>query len=170
MLQNLMIMNLHTDMGEEEIEEAMKDMAPICAATKTGFFICVDGYENDKRELWQIPEVASFFKMLICKGFISFLEVSSIAEGITRLDKDVTDIGFPGFGALEVWMIANGKMGKGRTDIERSEIVKFLFTLNKSNEVSQIVLKSPKRKGFQKSYNFCDGQQKFKGMPKWNTK
>ena len=66
-------------------------------------------------------------------------------------------------------MIANGMMGNGRTDIERSEMVNFLKDLEKSNEVSQVTLNMPKRKGFQKSYSFCDGQQKFKGMPKWNS-
>lgn len=168
MLQNLMIMNLHTEMGEEEIEEAMKDMAPICKSTKTGFFVCVDGYENDKRDLWQIPEVASFFKMLIRKGFISFLEVSSSAKGVTRLDS--SPLGCPGFGALEVWMIANEKMSKGRTDIERVEMLAFSEVLDKANATSRVIVGTPKRKGFQKSYNLCDGQQKFKGMPKWNTK
>lgn len=165
-----MIMNLNLEMTQHEIEEAMKDMAPMCLSTKTGFFICVDGYENDKRELWQIPKVASFFKMLIRVGFISFLEVSASAEGVTRLEKNVTDIGFPGFGALEVWMIANNKMGKGRTDIGREEMIEFFAVLDKANKDSSLVFKSPKRADFKKTYTFCDGQQKFKGIQKWNTK
>lgn len=169
-MQNLMIMNLHTGMTQHEVEEAMKDMAPVCTSMKTGFFVCLDGYENDKRELWQIPEVASFFKMLIRVGFISFLEVSSSAEGITRLTKKQTDIGTPGFGALEIWMIANNKMGNGKTDIEREEMKGFLAALEQSNKTAALVTSSPKRTDFKKTYTFCDGQQKFKGGPKWNTK
>ena len=172
MLQNLMIVNLHTNMSEDEIEECMKDMAPVCWTAKTGFFVCMAGYDNDKRELWQIPEIASFFKILVRKGFISFLEVSSSAKGVTRLGEQD---GTPGFGALEVWMIANGMMGNGRTDIEKSEMLAFFDVLDKANATSEVIvgkggITAPKRKGFQKSYNLCDGQQKFKGMPKWNTK
>jgi len=169
-MQNLMIMNIHIGMEDAEIEEAMKDMAPICHATKTGFFICVDGFENDKRELWQIPEVATYFQKLFEKGFVSFLEVSSTAEGLTRLDKDITSLGFPGFGALEVWMIAKHMMGNGRTDIERSEMKRFFLDLDRANAASGAVLAKPKREGFKKTYNVCDGQNSFKGFQKWNTK
>jgi hypothetical protein len=155
-------------MGEEEIEEAMKDMAPICSATETGFFVCITGYDNDKRELWQISEVESFFKMLIHKGFISFLEASSSLDGVTRLDESQVK-GFPGFGAFEIWMIANGKMKKGKNNIEHSDVIAFLNVLDKANVIGEAIVGTPKRKGFQKSYNLCDGQQKFKGMPKWNS-
>jgi hypothetical protein len=163
-------MNLTSKMSEAEIEEAMKDMAPVCHATKTGFFICVDGYEEDPRELWEIPEVATFFQRLVSSGFISFLEVSATAEGLTRLDKEITSIGFPGFGALEVWMISKGMMHAGRTDIDRAEMKKFISDLDAANAKSRVVVSKPKQEGVKKTYNLCDGQQKFTGSKKWNTK
>lgn len=169
-MQNLMIMNLHVNLSDAEIEEAMKDMAPVCQTTQTGFFVCVDGYEHDQRELWEIPEVKSFFQKLVKCGFISFLEISATAEGLTRLDKEITSVGFPGFGALEVWMIAKGMMHKGRTDIVQKDLRKFIADLDVANVASKEVVSKPKQEGVKKTYNVCDGQQKFKGFKKWNTK
>lgn len=169
-MQNLMIMNLNVGLSDEEIEEAMKDMAPVCKATQTGFFICVDGYEKDARELWEIPEVAVFFRKLVSSGFISFLEISATAEGLTRLDKEITSVGFPGFGALEIWMIAKGMMHAGRTDIDQKDMRRFISDLDNANAVSRTVVAKPKQEGVKKTYNVCDGQQKFKGFQKWNTK
>lgn len=175
-----MIVNLTDKMTDAEIEDAMKDMCPVCQATQTGFFICIDGYENDRRELWEIPEVASFFGRLVNSGFIAFLEVS-VTEGLTRLGKEITSLGYPGLGALEVWMIAKKLMHAGSTDIERKEMIKFIDDLEVANAKSRIVVSKPKRgnKPSLDTYTLTlktkltcsvkDGQQKFRGS-KWNTK
>lgn len=158
-MQNLMVTNLSVQMTDSEIEEAMKDMAPVCQSTQNGFFVCIDGYEEDPRELWQIPEVKIFFQKLISSGFIAFLEVSATAEGLTRLD---TNLGCPGFGALEIWMIANDMMYSGRKEIRQNELRRFFADLENANAKSRIVVSLPK--------NVCDGQQKFQGFKTWNTK
>jgi len=58
-----------------------------------GYAILVGGYDDDPRELYQIPEVIDLFKRVIKSGLLSVLEVS------TSIGKDFAGA----LGALEIW-------------------------------------------------------------------
>ena len=173
-------------MTNDEILDCLQKMSPLVKETQDGFFICVSGYDNDKRELWQIPEVSQFFKRIIKTGFMSLMEVSSSINGICRLDDKILEIGIPGLGAIEMWLISRNELKK---EISQEKIKEFFRELMESNKIleSNINLPSPDIKSnFNKmiekyklegtfSQNFVkvlektseyvfEGQNKFKGI------
>lgn len=108
---DVMCMSLSVDMTDNEIKDCIQQSLPVCNAKEQGFFLSIDGYDDDRRELWQIPEVVKFMKRLCDFGFIAILEASTTCSVLIRKEyKKFKKL--PGIGALEVWMFATGRMEK----------------------------------------------------------
>ncbi len=68
--------------------------------------ITISGFQNDSREIYNIPEVKAFCKRLLKIGFVSIQEVTTNFREISDAYNPYT------LGAFEVWLLANGKMSK----------------------------------------------------------
>jgi hypothetical protein len=72
----------------------------------------IGGYEDDPREVWDIPEARRLCQRLVDLGLIAVLEVSALLAEDEKLQRDREagkDV-FVGAGALEVWMLAKGRV------------------------------------------------------------
>jgi hypothetical protein len=123
----LKVVAVTTDLTDDELLEMMRSLEQQVRCTSMGFVLTVSGYDDDSRELWEIPECIQLFKKLMDMGFISVLEVSTHLEGISRIED------CPGLGAFEIWSIAGGRM-KGNTIYPKSVIEEFVVELQESNQ------------------------------------
>lgn len=121
----------------EELVEMMRQMK---AARQAGFdavICCVSGFENDRRELWQIPEVRAFFRRLVTHGFISWLDVFA---GMNP-DPNTPEVLRMGLGACEVWLISEGvDIGAADMTLTATILEELKAVLNKANEVSDAMI------------------------------
>jgi hypothetical protein len=97
----LMLLNLHPGESNADILDRMR-LAK--AARETGAatnVIClVDGFDEDPRHLWDIPEARAFVRRLVALGFPAYLDVIPSAD--PRLNG--------AFGAAELIATATGMM------------------------------------------------------------
>jgi hypothetical protein len=105
-------------------------------ADRDSIVLCtVDGFDDDPRCLGEIPEVRAFCRRLVGMGFISYLDVSS---GIKELAHPTVAQGGGmglGLGALEVWLIAEGLLGKaGRVNLDGAAWDRFRAALDLANQ------------------------------------
>lgn len=120
---------------DKELRENIKKSLPICLKKSTGFCLTISDFDDDPRELWQIPEAISFMKRLYEFGFLSLLEVSTTLPELIRkayLDKGIDKL--PGMGAIEVWSSIKGLIN---VDLSRSQIQEFVKDLHKSKIVAE---------------------------------
>ena len=149
MNDDLLCVAFDDDMTDSEIKECIQDMMPICMLRKQGFCLSVNGYDDDPRELWTIPEALGFMKRLCDLGLISTLEVSTTCPELMRKDAPVP---LPGFGAIEIWMCATNRMGKGKNDIDAETMNQFRRALDAANKKAlEICNEPPYRNGLKKS-------------------
>jgi hypothetical protein len=97
------LVEIRVSTTDEELVEMMAGMAKALssATQRRGFVLTVGGYDDDPRELDQIPEVVNLLKRIYSTGLIAFL------EGFTMIEKLTNPLYFQvGFGAFEVWHIA----------------------------------------------------------------
>lgn len=134
---DVMCLSLYIDMTDDEIKDCIHQMMPVCRIKETGFCLTIGGFDQDSRDLWEIPEVLEFYRRLVKFGFISCLEVSTTADGLAKMP------GLPGFGALEVWMCAKGLMVRGKKDVTQDQLRQFHEALEEANKVSTAILKEP---------------------------
>jgi len=174
---DLMCLSLTADMTDAEIKESMQNMIPVCTAKGQGFCLSISGYDEDRRELWQIPEAIGFMKRLCDLGFISTLEVSTTCSDLLREEYKIKKL--PGFGALEVWMCATNRMGNGKNDLDRATMDKFYEALRISNKRAEEVMKEPPYKtGIKKAAyptQIPDAPHKYHGFnkdrgPRWKPR
>ena len=128
----LAIYNVDVKMKDDEIRELIKNGMTLCKMSGDGAMLSVDGYGDDPRDLWDIPEAVNFAKKLFAMGVCSVLTIS------TYLDPQWGgSSGGKPFGAFEVWLLAKEEMGK---TIEHPQLVKlfedFKVDLLKSNAVA----------------------------------
>lgn len=126
--------SLSVDMSDDELKECIHKAHPRCVKTGRGCLITVNGYDRDKRELWQIPEVKTFFDRLIDIGFLSVMELMA-QEALP---------GSPGFGAVEVWMLATGQIKKyAKYEIGKQELAAVVEIVKQSNVKCEAILEAP---------------------------
>lgn len=157
-----MVIELFVDMTDDDIREIIRNSLPVATAKQQGFCLMIGGYDDDKRELWDIPEAVSLFKRLVSLGFISCLEVSTKIEILARVS------GLPGFGAFEVWASSIGKMGFSES-FSQEEMKEFLAALDRSNSVAMATLMTVGKPETTKKTQMSDGQVRHKGfnIPTW---
>lgn len=115
-----------------EIDDMIRGTLPIVRSQGEGFVCAIYGHDNDKRELYQIPEVTVLCQRLVKRGFISILNVSTLLE-----KEDKPWLG-SGFGALEIWAIAKGLFSEsGDLDIDHDTFGRFWKDLDESNKIAE---------------------------------
>lgn len=97
-------LNLYLDLSDQELRKTMHQLQQMTAKTGRGFEASIFGFDDDPRELCEIPEVRAFCQKLIKIGLIHYLVHSSLL-GVPQTTGQL-------LGALEVWLLTNGKMQK----------------------------------------------------------
>ena len=93
----------------------------------------IRGYDDDHRELYDIPEVRSFCRRLLSFGFISYLDFS------TRPGSQTPPIARRCWGATEVWQCGKGRM-KARNVVTVKTMSAFDDALAESNRKADAAL------------------------------
>lgn len=139
---DLMVISLGVDMTVNEIKECIQKMLPVCVVNGRGFCLTISGFDDDPRELWEIPEAIAFMRRLYDLGFIATLEVSTrCKELFSKKYKDIEEL--PGFGALEIWMAVNNKIELGKSIVDLKEMNEFLTCLNLANKKARQICEEP---------------------------
>jgi len=126
--------SLTTDMTDDEIKECIHRMHPRAVKSGQGFLLTISGYDRDPRDLWEIPNDITFFNKLIDIGFLSVLAIN--AQAVMP--------GTPGFGAMEVWMIATGKITRrAKVPITPEDFKTVLRLVEESNVKCAEILNQP---------------------------
>lgn len=116
------------DMTDEQLLEGVWKSYIVCDLTHRGFGLTISGYDDDPRELFEIPEVVKFCRRILNLGFMSILEVSTQSPELKSEDSWGL-----GFGALEIWCIARNLVTTGEAELTKEQIGWFLSDLDKSN-------------------------------------
>ena len=82
-----------------QINETIRSCWPIVEVTNTPFAISIGGYDDDTRELWEIPKVIEFCQRIVESGLISMLVGKTDPSGA--------------FGAVMIYAVANRIIKKG---------------------------------------------------------
>ena len=104
-----------------------------------GIYCVIDGFNDNPKELGQIPEARAFCSRLCRSGFISILTLTAACPQLFD-NSDRLPIAKNGcvFGALEVYLVAEGllKDHKGMK-FNRRVLFKFRDTLRKANSIAK---------------------------------
>ncbi len=101
MSDRALVVELGLDAIESDIVDQMQRMKRCRAMKSYDQITCtIRGFENDERELFEIPEVRQFCDWLVELGFISFLDFE------TMFSATKPNSVFAGWGASEVWLCA----------------------------------------------------------------
>ena len=88
----------------EEMIDMMRTMKHV-RESKWDHIICmISGYDDDPRELWQVPEVRAYTRRLFTTGFVAYLDVFASMNP----DPDTCPIVRSGFGSGELWLVMGG--------------------------------------------------------------
>ena len=104
-----------------------------------GIYCSIDGFNDDIRELNEIPEARAFCSRLCISGFISMLGLSTTCEQLFDSSERLP-IARDGItlGALELFLISKGLINRtGRIDFGRDVFEEFDQALLKANEVAE---------------------------------
>lgn len=82
----------------------------------------IRGYNEDARELYEIPEVKVFARRLIDVGFISYLDVQ-LKAGL-------------GWTALDVWLCAEGLLSRAGVELTKEVFDRFTAALHIANTIA----------------------------------
>ncbi len=116
------LITLGLDMTNEELLDLMLGMK-LSRENGAANVVCfISGFNHDKRELFDIPEVRAFCRRLVDQAFISYLDFCTNYPGSEFRNS---------LGALEIWLTAEGHMGL-HTEL----------TLEMLDEAKEVLLKS----------------------------
>ena len=145
-MRELPLCSINVGMSSEDLEDMLAALHPYVVKNKQGFILTVNDYDDDSRELYEIPEVIDLFDRAMNVGFFSLLEVT------TSLDTDSNpfrNTRAPGLGAFECYLIARNEMQflvkEGVDSKKFDEFVEFLY--NESNTNAEQSLKKSKDRG-----------------------
>lgn len=127
----LQVVAVEQTQTDDDLRRVMAGIDPIVKKNGMGFVLTISGWDNDPRDLWEIPEAIHLCKRLVDTGFISLLEVSTQSG----LKSDYMPDDCPGLGALEIWLMANGRVRKGQQYLDRNTVETFMNVWLSSNEV-----------------------------------
>lgn len=127
----IMICSIQKDDTDETLRNKMIEMESMLSSglSKTGFLLSISGYENDSRELWQIPEVRKLTTRLVKIGFISLLEVATHLKSMIDPDPLYKSM----LGAFEVWAISKGIIKSYYSKVTKGQYRLFLEVLSDAN-------------------------------------
>jgi hypothetical protein len=111
-----------SDATDAELRGMTAAMRKLALDTNNPFWLLIHGYDDDQRELWEIPEVAELCRRLVEVGFIAVMHVAQKPN-----DPDVA------LSALQVWLMSKGMLATGGQDVPADTFNKFWSDLMKSN-------------------------------------
>lgn len=120
----LVIIDLKISITNDELLDFMRLMRTHRQLERCHIVLFINGFGEDKRELWEIPEVRAFCRRLVDIGFISYLD-SMIAD--KALAGSLT--------ALEVWLTAQGRMS-AKVVLREKQIDEFFAAICEANEAA----------------------------------
>jgi hypothetical protein len=103
----------------------------------------ITGFDNDRRELGEIPEVRAFCRRLVGRGFIAWLDLSTSIEAYAPASVAGE---WPAYhrlelGAFEVWAISEGHCQKPGTHALPVELLdQFRAALSTANQKADELL------------------------------
>ena len=107
MPKNVLFVELGIDATNDDILVQMRKMKACREDGSYGHVVCtVRGFAEDKRNLFEIPEVRAFCRRVVNLGFISYLDFT------TTFDSTVPVIAKDAWGAAEVWLCGEGRLRK----------------------------------------------------------
>jgi len=107
MSKNMLFVELGIDATNDEILDQMRTMKACREDGSYGHVVCtVRGFSEDKRDLFEIPEVRAFCRRVVNLGIISYLDFT------TTFDSTVPAISKDALGAAEVWLCGEGRLRK----------------------------------------------------------
>ena len=148
------IYNVDAKMKDDDIRQMIVQGFKLIEMSNDGAMLAMDGYGEDPRELWQIPEAINFAKKLVAMGVCSVLTISTYLN--PKYD-DGSNVGRP-FGAFELWLLAKQELGK---KIENNRLAALLqefntFLTNVSNETATAVVEGRISDGQHKAQPRCE--------------
>lgn len=107
------------------LESMVKAMTP--DDNFKGFHLLIDGFDDDPREMWDIPAAQKLCQRLWLLGFGSPLKASTF---LVPSDDDEPK---GAFGAFEVWLTSQGKL-TSPLEVDAALWQRFTRELNRSNK------------------------------------
>lgn len=148
-MRQLICIEMNVAQSDEEIKDCIRRILPLCHKNKMGACFSIQGFDDDEREVWEIPETIEFMKKLVDLGFMSILEISTTSPSLVRTEIFHTDK-LPGLGAIELWMCATSRMGNGANEVTPAEFKMFTDALQASNAKAESLLNNTTPKSFEK--------------------
>lgn len=128
--------HIHKDVTDEEIEEIISLALPDVEKENRGWVCAINGYDDDERELYTIPEAIELCKRLVKLGLISILTTSTLIE------KDERPWISKHLGAIEIWAIATGYLdANGELVLTKKNFAEFQRVLADANNLVTKVTK-----------------------------
>jgi hypothetical protein len=133
---DLHIVKLSIHYGREELLDQMRQMHQVRRDNPAARVVCtISDYDNDPRELYEIPEMRAFCQRLVDLGFIADLDAFTSIPGGSALPLPV------GLGAFEVWALSQGLVPRaGMTEVTEPMLARFRLILRECNRRADLVL------------------------------
>lgn len=77
---NEVVCHMHKSVTDEEIESVICLAIPDVMKEDRGWLCAINGYDDDERELYQIPEAIALCQRFVKCGLISILTTSTLME------------------------------------------------------------------------------------------
>src|ERR1017187_6764636 len=105
MQKNVLFVDLGIDASNDDILDQMRKMKSCREDRSYDHVVCtVRGFSDDKRNLFEIPEVRAFCRRVVNLGFISYLDFT------TTFDSTVPSIAKDAWGAADAWLCGEGRL------------------------------------------------------------
>jgi len=138
MREGILFVELGIDATNDEILAQMRTMKACREDGSYDHVVCtVRGFSEDKRRLFEIPEVRAFCRRVVNLGFISYLDFT------TTFDTTVPAIAKNGWGAAEVWLCGEGQL-RSQMPLTRELVDELQLVVCESNEKADAALGSMK--------------------------
>jgi hypothetical protein len=120
------VYEVDTTVTKPELEDAVRRLGRGVLDSGRPYYMLIGGFDEDARELWEIPEVAALCQRIIDSGFIGLLG-------------DNEELGRPGFvDARMCFALAKGSMvtheGMGQVFQTEALNIEFIQALGAANE------------------------------------
>ncbi len=107
--ESLVIVAPYVGASNADILAMMQAMKVARESGGVAHVVCfIDGFDEDERDLHEIPEARAFCRRLVDLGFVSWLDFQTTMPA-TKAQKDCES----SLGAFEVWLLAEGRMKNG---------------------------------------------------------
>jgi hypothetical protein len=105
MAGSVLFVDLGLDASNDDILDQMRILKRAREERCYKAIVClVRGFDDDPRELFDIPEVRAFCRRIVNLGFISYLDFT------TFFDPEMPEEAKKAWGAAEVWLCSEGRL------------------------------------------------------------